>query len=222
MTTKIWCTVTSKQYALYPLLVLLSIKMKTVGRDISEISRLENPLLEQPDGAPLHIPALSYTTMFVQNEFWTSLAEATPHATTSKFQKHSSSPHPSGYYLWQEELCGNKHKRPIGYNRSPDKNSHCIFANAMQHSSSIATVTGTQIWPCHKKVKGHISLIILTNLVDLESLMLYTKIQPQSFLSTGEEDFYKYVQSSHLVQWCKTFWTNCQHPFNRRPHVKSG
>ena len=29
MTTKIWCTVTSKQYALYHLLVLLSTKMKT-------------------------------------------------------------------------------------------------------------------------------------------------------------------------------------------------
>ena len=38
-------------------------------------------------------------------------------------------------------------------------------------------------------IKGHSSLIILTNLVDLESPMLYTKNQPQSFLSTGEEDF---------------------------------
>ena len=65
----------------------------------------------------------------------------------------------------------------------------CIFANAMQQSSSIATATGTQNWPYHKKVKGHPSLIILTNLVDLEFLMLYTKSQPQSFLSTGEEDF---------------------------------
>ena len=65
----------------------------------------------------------------------------------------------------------------------------CIFANAMQQSSSIATAIGTQIWPYHKTVKGHPSLIILTNLVDLESLMLYSKIQPQSILSTGEEDF---------------------------------
>ena len=40
-----------------------------------------------------------------------------------------------------------------------------------------------------KKVKSHPSLIILTNLVDLESLILYTKIQPENFLSTGEEDF---------------------------------
>ena len=40
-----------------------------------------------------------------------------------------------------------------------------------------------------KKVKSHPSLIILTNLVDLESLMLYTKIQPENFLSIGEEDF---------------------------------
>ena len=69
----------------------------------------------------------------------------------------------------------------------------CIFANAMQQSSSIATATGTQIWPYHKKVKGHPSLIILTNLVDLESQMLYTRIQPQSFLSTGEEDFWVFL-----------------------------
>ena len=66
----------------------------------------------------------------------------------------------------------------------------CIFANAMQQSS-IATATGTQIWPHHKKVKGQPSLIILTNLVNLESPILYTKIQPQSFHSTcaREEDF---------------------------------
>ena len=57
----------------------------------------------------------------------------------------------------------------------------------MQQSSSIAIATGTQIWPYHKKVKGHPSLIILKNLVDLESPMLYTKIQPRSFLSTGED-----------------------------------
>ena len=65
----------------------------------------------------------------------------------------------------------------------------CICANVMQQSSSIATTTGTQICPYHKTVKSHPSFIILTNLVDLESLMLYTNIQPQSFLSTGEEDF---------------------------------
>ena len=61
---------------------------------------------------------------------------------------------------------------------TPDKNSYCIFAKPMQHSSSTATATGTQIWPYHKKVKGHPYLIILTNLVDLESAMLYIKIQP--------------------------------------------
>ena len=65
----------------------------------------------------------------------------------------------------------------------------CIFANAMEQSSSIATATGTQICPYHKKVRGHPSLIILTKLVDLESPILYTKIQPQSFLSTGEDNF---------------------------------
>ena len=80
-------------------------------------------------------------------------------------------------------------QEPFATIRSPDKNNHCIFANAMQHSSSFATATVTQIWPYHKKVKGHPNLIVLTDLVDLESLMLYTKIQPQRFLSTREEDF---------------------------------
>ena len=32
-------------------------------------------------------------------------------------------------------------------------------------------------------------VIIWTHLVDLEFPLLYTKIQPQSFLSSGEEDF---------------------------------
>ena len=66
--------------------------------------------------------------------------------------------------------------------RSPDKNSYCIFANATQHFASIATATGAQIWPYHETVKGHPSLIIWTNLVDLDSPKLYTKIEPQSFL----------------------------------------
>ena len=48
---------------------------------------------------------------------------------------------------------------------------------------------GTQIWPCRKKVKGQPTVIIWTNLVDLESWMLYNKIHPQSFLGSGEEDF---------------------------------
>ena len=77
-----------------------------------------------------------------------------------------------------------KNKRPMG-----DNSLTYIFSNAMQQSSSIATATWTQIWPYHKKIKGNPSLIILTNLVDLETPMPYTKVQPQSFLSTGEEDF---------------------------------
>ena len=47
---------------------------------------------------------------------------------------------------------------------------------------------GTQIWPSRKKFKGQPMVIIWTNFVDLESSILYTKIQPQSFLGSGEED----------------------------------
>ena len=32
-----------------------------------------------------------------------------------------------------------------------------------------------------------------TNFIDLETLTLYTKIQPQNFLRTGEEDFYVFL-----------------------------
>ena len=37
---------------------------------------------------------------------------------------------------------------------------------------------GMQIWPCRKKVKGQFTVAIWTNLVELESSVLYTKIQP--------------------------------------------
>ena len=42
---------------------------------------------------------------------------------------------------------------------------------------------------CRKKVNGQPMVIIWTNLVDLESSMLYAKIQPQSFLDSEEEGF---------------------------------
>ena len=37
--------------------------------------------------------------------------------------------------------------------------------------------------------EGQTMIIIWTNLVELESSMLYTKIQPPRFLGAGEEDF---------------------------------
>ena len=75
-------------------------------------------------------------------------------------------------------------KRPMGHNLLT-----CIFVNGMQESSSIATATGTQLWPYHKTFKGHPSLTILTNLVDLEFPMLYTKIQSQNFLRNWRRRF---------------------------------
>ena len=48
---------------------------------------------------------------------------------------------------------------------------------------------GTNLTLPLKKVKGQPTTIIWTKLVDLGSQMLYTKIQPQSFLDSGEEDF---------------------------------
>ena len=46
---------------------------------------------------------------------------------------------------------------------SPELNSHCISADAMQQSSNIATATRREIWQCRKKVKDHPRIIIWTN-----------------------------------------------------------
>ena len=46
-----------------------------------------------------------------------------------------------------------------------------------------------QTWPCRKKVKCQCIIIILATLVDTLSPMIYAKIQPQSILSSREEDF---------------------------------
>ena len=46
-----------------------------------------------------------------------------------------------------------------------------------------------QIWQCRKKIKGQPTIIIWKKQIELETAMLYTKIQPQSFLGSGEEDF---------------------------------
>ena len=83
---------------------------------------------------------------------------------------------------------------------------------------------GTHILPCHEKVIGQPAIITGTNLVDLQSPMVYTKIQSQSFLGSGGADFKGftiYGYGGHLVQWCSTICTNCHYPFNRRPHIKS-
>ena len=48
---------------------------------------------------------------------------------------------------------------------------------------------GMQIWFCRKKAKGPLTVIIWTYLVDLESSMLYTKVQPKSIFGSWEEDF---------------------------------
>ena len=60
----------------------------------------------------------------------------------------------------------------------------CIFANAMQQSSSIAIATGTQIWSYHKKVNGHLRHIILTKLVDFVCVEVLRPSQPNGVMSS--------------------------------------
>ena len=104
---------------------------------------------------------------------------------------------------------------------------HCKFKRLVFHTfwenDFSKFCKETHIWPCCKKVKGHPRIIIWTNLVDLASPILYTK----SFLGSGKKIFKVYfftiyVHCGHFVQWRGTMWTNCQYPFDRRPHVKSG
>ena len=56
---------------------------------------------------------------------------------------------------------------------------------------------GMQIWPCHRKVKGHPRIIIWFNLVDVKSPMLYTRVKPWSFLGSGE-DFWVFFFLSYM------------------------
>ena len=61
-------------------------------------------------------------------------------------------------------------------------------------------------------------------MVDLESPLLYTpRFSLKVFLVEIFKRFFTiYGNGGHLVQWCKTISTNCQYPFYRRLHVKSG
>ena len=55
--------------------------------------------------------------------------------------------------------------------------------------------------------------------------MLYTKIQPQSILGSGEAFYVFFTIYGHdglLVLWRISIQTNCQYSFERRPHVQSG
>ena len=88
---------------------------------------------------------------------------------------------------------------------------------------------GMQIWPCCKKFKCQPLVIVWTNLVNLESSMLYTKIQPQSFLGSGEDfqELLPYTRN-HLNKLATPFWqkTPCEiwwkslKQFKRRRHLK--
>ena len=100
---------------------------------------------------------------------------------------------------------------------------YSLGARTYQHFPTYKFM-GAQIWSSHKTVKGQPMTIIWTNLVDLESPMLYTKIQPQSFLGAGEEDLFVFLP--YMCAWgqlyyrTETTWTNFQSPFNRKLHMK--
>ena len=66
-----------------------------------------------------------------------------------------------------------------------------------------------------KKVTGHPRIIIRTNLIDLESPMLPTKIQRQSLLGSGEEGVKVFVY--HKRAW----WPSCSMVWNHLNNLPS-
>ena len=54
-------------------------------------------------------------------------------------------------------------------------------------------------------------IIIRTNMVELESSMLYSKIQPQSFLGSVQEDFQEFLPYMDMA----AILFNCAEPFER-------
>ena len=69
-----------------------------------------------------------------------------------------------------------------------------------------------QIWPCHKTGQGQPSVIIWTNVVVLEYLMLHTKFQGHPLLGSEEGDFWRFLTinglGSHLGHVTQNIWTN--------------
>ena len=68
-------------------------------------------------------------------------------------------------------------------------------------------------------------IIIWTHLVELDSLMIYTKIQPQSFLGSGEEDFQEflpYMDMAAILFNCGDHLNKLAIPFWQKVHEKSG
>ena len=73
----------------------------------------------------------------------------------------------------------------------------------------------TQIWPWCKKVKGQPMIIIWIHLVELESSMLHTKIQLQSFF--GLEKSFKFLPYMDMA----AILFNCPEPFEQTGNTLS-
>ena len=76
-----------------------------------------------------------------------------------------------------------------------------------------------------KKAKGQPMIIIWTLLVELESSMLYIKIQPQRFLGSGDEDCQEilpYIDMTSILFIVRNYLNKMAIPFWQNAHVKSG
>ena len=82
----------------------------------------------------------------------------------------------------------------------------CIFANAMQQSSSIATATGTQIWSYHKKVK------------DFQEFLPYMYMDMVAILFYCAEPFEQIGNTLLTEGPCENWWKFLKQ-FQRRRHL---
>ena len=82
-----------------------------------------------------------------------------------------------------------KNLSKFGSVASEEKSSEILNNFPIQMLWGSYKCIGKQTWTCRKKVKCQRATIILPILVDLLSLVICAKIQPQGILSSGEEDF---------------------------------
>ena len=101
--------------------------------------------------------------------------------------------------------------------RSPDKNSYGITANAMQLLPVLPQQLGHKFDHTIKRSKV---ILVLSFQQILSPWCCIPRFSLRAFLVQEKKILTIYWHGSHLVLWCRTIWTSCQHPFDRRPHVK--
>ena len=84
---------------------------------------------------------------------------------------------------------------------------------------------GDLCWPCRKIGQGHPRVMIYTNFVELDCLMLHAKFQNHRPSRSGEEDLKvcaNYSHGGHLGHVTLSIFINFHCPFLTMLHIKYG